>query len=543
MDVDEEDEDNYVMSSDDDVEDDEKESLGSSAGPAGMRSIFSGIGGGIFGRTVEVSDEEEPLPFTPFVGSDSSSSGDERERRLISGRGRSEAQEMALMEQRQARQAELDEEQAMREMDQADMAEELDGQQPVDPGELMRQWEKVQEDRRKPALLQQQQQTDEEDAAKKPELAVAKKPRKPRSKKGKASRSRSPKPKKRKEPAAEGEEEAKKKKKKAPPRKKKSKKQSDTADSGSTDVPVVPATEKDIEAATKVLASAAAAQFEMFARARSEMGTSKISHTAVNPKEILPKGAEKPHVLKYLGDFARACTVTFLWAGDTPAKPHPEDINMIKTVYDNSNLFMAAGLEMGKRTAENARILFEGHGNEALVNIVDALATTTELHLQPTVRKAPSEQTVDVWTGETLAKPQLRYMSSMVFNPNEEGRSPNSVICSKHPAIMFGLIHMMLHFDQYCKLVIREGLSEFQGQLDPTHRWDKTWSICVGPKMAKQHYMDWPKTGTSTTPFSDAVVKLREWIRVCLWLDSLLAVKAAAFADTDKGKGKEEDDE
>jgi hypothetical protein len=442
-----------------------------------------------------------------FVGPESSSSGDERIARLkakssgggppviISGRGRSQKAEIALMRRREMATKRLDHEDLMREMDQEDLEEEEGIQEARATTSVMHEWQKVQEARRQPALKEM-----EASDVKADRIGWKKKTKK------KAA------------------------KKKAVTRKRKAAQKNDEEEEEGGVAPVRKATRSDVTTATKALANAAADEFAMFAGA-IDKAPPKGRMKRINKPDDLKNADELPLVLKYLADFARACIVTYLWGSNQEHQPHEDDTPIIRVVFPNANSFMTAGKELSKTCTEACHRIFKAHNNSVLQRMTSGVTDTVELHLQPTVRKAPSEDTVDVWTGEPLTKSQLRRMSSIVFNPNSPEAEPNSVICSKQPATMFGLLHFLSHFDQYCKQVIHEALLECHGKLDPCMRWEEAWTACVGKTLAKRNPMSWPKTGNSLTEFGKAIINLREWIKTCVWLEEFLTNEAATAID------------
>jgi hypothetical protein len=154
------------------------------------------------------------------------------------------------------------------------------------------------------------------------------------------------------------------------------------------------------------------------------------------------------------------------------------------------------------------------------------------------VRKAPTENSVDVWSGDVLVKEMLNGTSSVVFNPAGVDSEPSSVLISKQPATMFSLIHFLMHFGDYCKKVAHMALMDCQADLEPNTSWDEAWKVCTGDQWHKQNFMNWPKSSKTTKPFSAAVVKMREWITACIWLDQFLESELVRLA----GEDDEEED-
>ena len=344
-----------------------------------------------------------PPPEPMFIGSDSSSSGDERRQRLahaklVSGRRRTAAQERAIIQQRVLRMAELDAAARMEEMDQADLVDELGEERMneiVDDEEVRTEWDKVLEERRKPAIEQKKT------ANVKLERTGWIKPTKPK-------------------------DAVKRKRKKKTDAAKKRKAVTDTQMQANAAADELEAHMDIQETGSQSIKKAKTASPEKVKRTGGA-GTKR-------GKQLIEEEGKVP-ILRYLADFARTCVCSHLWNG-SQYQPHPGDTEMISVILPNANAFLEAGKEFGDALRADMIELFGLYNNPALQQVVEGIGATVETHLQPTVRKAPSNDTVDVWTGKVLVHKELNKMSALVYNPGDTDpeSTPCSVIMSKPPA-------------------------------------------------------------------------------------------------------------
>lgn len=252
-----------------------------------------------------------------------------------------------------------------------------------------------------------------------------------------------------------------------------------------------------------------------------------------------------PPVKLYLGDFARLMVCNLIWRGEGKPKPSQHEIVMLEMIMATAKSYVEAGKALQQRFMAALRKIAAAAGNTALGALLDALENYPEVRIQPTVRAAPTEMTVDVWTGHRLTDPkELCKMSSIVINSAKTSEEPCAVIISKNPATLMAFAHYLSFFHEYSHKFMELTLltdpddddearaSNPVYQLTHDMNFEEAWATLVGETHAKRtNTLSWFKSGNSVTKFSKAVCRVRELNENALILTCMLEESAAKLPD------------
>lgn len=250
--------------------------------------------------------------------------------------------------------------------------------------------------------------------------------------------------------------------------------------------------------------------------------------TKTKPRKIVnmrrKKITDAPPIIKWFGNITRMMVVLRVWKGNE-YKPQDVDKEIIDNIIAGANNF----LEMARKLGENVLALclkfFEMNKNTAMKDIIKGLRDNTdEIYQRPTVRRVPSKNAIDPWSGEELTIESIKKKASLILCPrSEEDASACTIILPKNVPAFLSLLHGAFHLENYVENYISQALDDVNG-LNPSMCWNDVWEKCAGKNLSKKPIFSWPKGAKSrdSNPFTNVVVSARELIYAILFVESEL---------------------